>query len=89
MTEDFLRRKLPEDFPVVFQKVKGDSFLDMADNCNTLCISDFTSKSLSDRESNCLKTCYKKSIEFEAYMLHEHQRIFVDELKKFNRRDGV
>ena len=89
MTEDYLRRKLPQDFPVAFHKVKNESYLDLADNCNSLCLSDFTSKGLSERETNCLKTCYKKSIEFDAYLIHEQQRIFIDEVKKFTRRDGV
>jgi hypothetical protein len=89
MTEDFLRRKLPEDFPVVFQKVKSDSYLDMADNCNRICIQNFTTNSLSKNERNCLSSCYKKSFELMAYVEHEHNRLYIEESKRLKRIDGV
>jgi hypothetical protein len=89
MTEDYLRRKLPQNFPVVYHKLKQESFVDLAENCNNICVNDFSSKNLSDKETSCLRTCYKKSIEFDAYMAHEYERIFINDMKKFNLRQGL
>lgn len=89
MTEDYLRRKLPQDFPVVYHKVTGESYLNMSDNCNNICINDFSSNNLSSNETLCLEKCYKKSVEFNFYLSKESNRIFVEEEKKMNRLDGV
>jgi hypothetical protein len=89
MTEDYLRRKLPQNFPVVYHKLKQESFVDLSENCNNICVNDFTSSSLTDKENSCLKSCYKKSIEFDAYLAHEYERIFISEMKKFNLREGL
>ena len=89
MTEDYVRRKYPQDFPVVYQKVKGETYLNIADNCNNLCISEFSSNKLSSNETSCLEKCYRKSIEFESYLTKEIDRIFIEEINKFRKYDGV
>ncbi len=83
MAEDYLRRKLPQNFPVVSHKLKYESMIDLSENCNDICITDLTSNSVSGKEKDCLKSCYKKSIEFDAYLAHEYERIFIHEMKKF------
>lgn len=88
MTEDYFRRMLPQNMPVIFRKVKAESVIDMAENCNNLCIKDFTSE-MNYAEESCLKKCYHKSLEFDAYLAHEFERIFIDEVKAFRRVTGV
>ncbi len=88
MTEDYFRRLLPQNLPVIYHKVKAETLLDMEDNCNNLCIKDYSSQ-MNYAEETCLKRCYHKSFEFEAYLAHEFERIFIKEVKEFNRNTGV
>lgn len=89
MAEDYLRRKLPQNFPVIYDKLKEESMIDLSANCNNICIKDFSQKGLATDERDCLKSCYKKSIEFDAYLAHEYERIFIADIKKFNLRSGA
>lgn len=89
MTEDYLRRTLPQNFPVIYQKVKNDSKLDISENCNNICITDYSSTELSRLEEGCLRKCFKKSIELDAYLMHEYNRMFIKEVKDFSRNTGV
>lgn len=89
MTEDYFRRLFPQNLPVIYQKLKEESMIDLMDNCNSLCIEDFSSSFFSSKEATCLDKCLKKSIELEAYMEKEYERIFIKELKDFKRWTGV
>ena len=89
MTEDYIRRSLPANFPVIYHKLKTESYIDLKQNCENLCINNFTTNTLDRSETNCLQRCFRKSLEFDAYFAHEYERLFIDEVKKFNRREGV
>ena len=81
MTEDYFRRLFPQNLPVIFQKTKVESLLDLSDNCNSICIDNFNSTDLNEKEISCLKKCYNKSIELDAYIEYEHERIYINVCK--------
>lgn len=88
MAEDYVRRLLPQNFPVSYQKLKSDYLLEMNNVCNDLCFEDLGQK-LSKNEKGCLERCFNKVIEFDLYSYHEFDRINIQEPKNFARRAGV
>jgi hypothetical protein len=88
MAEDYVRRLLPQNFPVSYQKLKSDNLLEMNNVCNDLCIEDL-GRRLNRNETECLQKCFNKVIEFDLYLYHEFERINVQEPKNFARRSGV
>jgi hypothetical protein len=88
MAEDYVRRLLPQNFPVSHQKIKSDHLLEMNNLCNDLCFDNLGEKLTKD-ENVCLQKCFNKTIEFDFYLYHEFERMVIQEPKNFNRRAGV
>ena len=88
MSEDYVRRLLPQNFPVSHQKLKSDYLIEMNNICNDVCLQDLGGK-MSRNERSCLEKCFNKIIEFDLYLYHEFERMNIKEPKNFNRRAGV
>jgi hypothetical protein len=89
MAEDFFRRRFPQNIPVIDRKVKSESTIDMFNNCNDICLYDYSKPELSYNEEKCLSKCYHKSAELNAYMVKEFERIFIKEINQYHRKTGV
>lgn len=87
MTESYLKRKLPLDYPVIISKAKYDTEVDQMDICNDLCFQDYVVGTLVANESTCLKNCFYKVVEMQHYMKYEFERIFVSQSKKFHNME--
>jgi hypothetical protein len=88
MSEDYVRRQLPQNFPVSHQKVKADYMLEMNNICNDICLRNLD-KDLSSNERSCLDRCFNKTIEFDLYLYHEFERMMIQQPKNFARQSGV
>jgi hypothetical protein len=87
MTEDYIRRTLPANYPVIFEKVKSEQLISMNNTCNDLCIGDLTAK-MTKKETDCLEKCFHKVIEFDYYLSTESLKLS-EQATKLRGREGV
>lgn len=82
-------KKLPSLYPVITKKVSSVKSSDMISICNDLFIANILGININQFEFACLTQCSNKNIEMDKFIRKESFRIFVTDVKKFLKRDGV